>query len=170
VSPGTLTTPHRGNDRRGKAFPGLPPLGRRRKELNAMDYLVSWEIDVFDAATPIEAALQARKAQTRPDTIATVFTVLPKDGRTPVQVDLTELAEEGKIARIPCSPDPAFCTAAVLNRIKQSPLKPTALLSELQMDHYSYTEIQDALSGLLESRDVVLTTDLFLEVATKSAE
>jgi hypothetical protein len=38
------------------------------------------------------------------------------------------------------------------------------------MDHYSYTEIQDALSGLLESRDVVLTTDLFLEVATKSAE
>ena len=100
MSPGTLTTPHRGNDRRGKAFPGLPPLGRRRKELNAMDYLVSWEIDVFDAATPIEAALQARKAQTRPDTIATVFTVLPKDGSTPVQVDLTELAEEGKIARI----------------------------------------------------------------------
>ena len=58
----------------------------------------------------------------------------------------------------------------MLNRIKQSPLKPTALLSELQMSHYSYTEIQDALSGLPESRDVVLTTDLFLKVATKSAE
>jgi hypothetical protein len=63
-----------------------------------MDYLVSWEFDVFDAATPIEAALQARKAQIRPDTIATVFTVWPKDGSTPVQVDLTELAEEGQIA------------------------------------------------------------------------
>ena len=63
-----------------------------------MDYLVSWEFDVFDAATPIEAALQARKAQTRPDTIATVFTVWPKDGSTTVQVDFTELAEEGKIA------------------------------------------------------------------------
>lgn len=63
-----------------------------------MDYLVSWKIDVFDAATPIEAAVQARKAQTCPDTIATVFTVWPKDGSTPVQVDFTELAEEGKIA------------------------------------------------------------------------
>jgi len=42
--------------------------------------------------------LQARKAQIRPDTIATVFTVWPKDGSTPVQVDFTELAEEGKIA------------------------------------------------------------------------
>ena len=63
-----------------------------------MDYLVSWEFDVFDAATPIKAALQARKAPIRPDTIATVFTVWPKDGSTPVQVDFTELAEEGKIA------------------------------------------------------------------------
>ncbi len=53
---------------------------------------------------------------------------------------------------------------AVLNRIKQSPLKPTALLANLGSD-YSYTEIQDALSDLLEKGDVVLTPDLTLKPA-----
>jgi hypothetical protein len=55
---------------------------------------------------------------------------------------------------------------AVLNRIQQSPLKlkPTGLLAALRAD-YSYTEIQDALSDLLEKGDVELTPDLFLKPA-----
>jgi len=53
---------------------------------------------------------------------------------------------------------------AVLDRIKQSPLKPTGLLADLR-HQYSYTEIQDALSDLLEKGDVVLTPELFLKLA-----
>jgi transposase InsO family protein len=53
---------------------------------------------------------------------------------------------------------------AVLRRIRRSPLKPTGLLSDLGSD-YSYTEIQDALSDLLESGDVILTSDLILKPA-----
>jgi hypothetical protein len=51
---------------------------------------------------------------------------------------------------------------AVLNRIQQSPaLKPTGLLAALGSE-YSYTEIQDALSDLLERGEVDLMPDLTL--------
>jgi len=50
---------------------------------------------------------------------------------------------------------------AVLNRIRQSPLKPTGLLADLGRE-YSYTAIQDALSDLLEGGEVVLTPELLL--------
>ena len=85
-----------------------------------MDYLVSWEIDVFDAATPIEAALQARKAQTRPDTIATVLRCCRKMGALPSRWTLPnwrrrENRHDSVFSRS------GILQAAVLNRIKQSP-------------------------------------------------
>jgi hypothetical protein len=54
--------------------------------------------------------------------------------------------------------------AAVLGRIQQSPLKPTSLLADLG-SQYSYTEIQDALSDLLEDGEVILTPALILKLA-----
>lgn len=53
---------------------------------------------------------------------------------------------------------------AVLHRVQQSPLRPTQLLVDLGPD-YSYTQIQDAVSDLLESGDVVLTPSLVLQSA-----
>jgi hypothetical protein len=53
---------------------------------------------------------------------------------------------------------------AVLRRIQRAPLKPTGLLTEFGTE-YSYTEIQDALSDLLEGGDVILTAGLILEPA-----
>ena len=49
---------------------------------------VHWEIDI-DAETPIDAARQALAIQRRPDSIATVFTVVEPDGHG-TTVDLTE--------------------------------------------------------------------------------
>jgi len=57
---------------------------------------------------------------------------------------------------------PASLREAVLRRIQHSSLKPTGLLTDLGKD-YSYTQIQDALSDLLESGDVILTSELDLE-------
>lgn len=54
------------------------------------NYRVSWEIDVL-ASSPEEAAREARAAQTRPGTMATVFTVQGEGFTDPVAVDLTEL-------------------------------------------------------------------------------
>jgi hypothetical protein len=50
---------------------------------------------------------------------------------------------------------------AVLCRIEHSPLKPMGLLKELGTN-YTYTEIQDALSYLIEMGDVTLTPELVL--------
>jgi len=44
-----------------------------------MDYLVRWEIDVDDAASPEDAARQALGHQRAPGSIADVFEVRPKD-------------------------------------------------------------------------------------------
>ena len=52
---------------------------------------------------------------------------------------------------------------AVLLRVRKAPLKPTKLLADLTCD-YSYSEIQDALSVLLEEGELILTPDLLLEV------
>jgi hypothetical protein len=40
-----------------------------------MNYRVLWEIDIFDADSPREAAEKALEIQRKPDSIATVFTV-----------------------------------------------------------------------------------------------
>jgi hypothetical protein len=53
---------------------------------------------------------------------------------------------------------------AVLRLIQQSPLKPTRLLTDLGSE-YSYTQIQDAVSDLLEDGEVVLTSKLLLQPA-----
>jgi hypothetical protein len=57
-----------------------------------MDYFVSWEIEV-KAENPVEAAKQARAAQTRPGTRSTVFQVYSEDAEDAVRVDLTAIAE-----------------------------------------------------------------------------
>lgn len=54
------------------------------------DYLVTWEIDAFDADTPMDAALQARAAQIRPGTIATVFTATNKATGASFRIDLED--------------------------------------------------------------------------------
>jgi hypothetical protein len=57
-----------------------------------MDYFVSWEIELT-AGSPVEAAKQARAAQTRRGTMATVFDVHGGDAGDAVRVDLTAVAE-----------------------------------------------------------------------------
>jgi len=57
----------------------------------------------------------------------------------------------------------AVSRESVLSRIQESPLRPTGLLTYFGAD--SYTEIQDALSDLLESGEVILTPDLLLKPA-----
>lgn len=54
-------------------------------------YRVTWTIDI-DALNPQDAARKAREAQTRPDTIATVFEVTDENGDSET-VDLSELDE-----------------------------------------------------------------------------
>ena len=54
---------------------------------------VRWEIDI-DAETPIDAARQALAIQRRPDSTATVFTVLEANGRR-ATVDLDEEDTKG---------------------------------------------------------------------------
>jgi hypothetical protein len=58
-----------------------------------VDYLVSWEIEV-KADNPIEAAKQARAAQTQSGTRSTVFQVFNEGAEDAVRVDLTAIAEE----------------------------------------------------------------------------
>lgn len=54
-------------------------------------YFVTWEIDIFDAASPREAAEQAFAAMQRPGTLATAFKVIEHDsGGEAVTVDLLE--------------------------------------------------------------------------------
>jgi hypothetical protein len=57
-----------------------------------MDYFVSWEIELA-ARSPIEAARQARSAQIKHGTMATVFDVYSADAENVVRVDLTAVAE-----------------------------------------------------------------------------
>lgn len=56
------------------------------------DYRVSWEIDIV-AASPEDAARQAREIQLRPSSIANVFDV--SDGEDITRVDLEEVGCEG---------------------------------------------------------------------------
>ncbi len=57
-----------------------------------MGYRVEWSIDIFDAASPEEAARKAHYLQTKPGSDATVFDVYLHDGDgVPTKVDLEEL-------------------------------------------------------------------------------
>ncbi len=62
-----------------------------------MKYLVRWEID-SDAATPLEAAREARAAQLEPGSIATIFDVFPVHPAgclgDSTRIDLEELTTE----------------------------------------------------------------------------
>jgi hypothetical protein len=60
-----------------------------------MDYVVSWEIEV-KAENPVEAAKQARAAQTLLGTRSTVFRLYSEDAEDAVRVDLTAIAEENQ--------------------------------------------------------------------------
>ena len=62
------------------------------------DYHVTWEIDIT-ASSPQSAARQARAHVKRRGSIATVYTV-HREGKEPVKVDLTELAEERATKRL----------------------------------------------------------------------
>lgn len=54
-------------------------------------YLVTWEIDIFDADSPREAAQQAFDAVRRPGTLATVFKVVEHDtGGEAISIDLLD--------------------------------------------------------------------------------
>lgn len=55
------------------------------------------------------------------------------------------------------------CRSDVLNRIQEFPLKPTELLAADLGAKYSYAQIQNAVTDLLEKGDVVLTPDLLLK-------
>jgi hypothetical protein len=55
------------------------PAGGQSVPGSAEEYRVRWEIDL-SAGGPVEAARQARNAQLRPDSLATVFEVVRRDG------------------------------------------------------------------------------------------
>jgi len=58
----------------------------------AKGYTVTWEIDVFDAASPRDAAQKAFDIMRKPDTTATVFHVIEHDDASGdyTSVDLLE--------------------------------------------------------------------------------
>lgn len=57
---------------------------------------------------------------------------------------------------------------AVLARVKQSTLRPTELLTALPQ--YGYSDIQAALTDLLEAGTVLLAADLHLALPVNSPE
>ena len=74
-----------------------------------MKYLVRWEID-SDAATPLEAAREARAVQLRPDTTATVFDVYEDGQNEGERIDLQEHGEEIFTCR-GCGREESVCSA-----------------------------------------------------------
>lgn len=70
------------------------------------EYVVHWSIDVA-AANAREAAQQARAAQLRKDTLATVFDVFRPDGTHLARIDLNDKAEswslDGSAAQPPAT-------------------------------------------------------------------
>lgn len=55
-------------------------------------YFVTWEIEVFDVATPEDAAREAWEHMRRPGSTANCFTVIDEHGDA-VHVDLQEVEE-----------------------------------------------------------------------------
>lgn len=58
------------------------------------NFLVRWEIDSDDVSDAYAAVVEARAAQVRPDTLATVFTVMDKDTKQCHKIDLTNNSTE----------------------------------------------------------------------------
>jgi hypothetical protein len=58
--------------------------------IESIHYKVVWEVDIFDAMTPEEAALSAFDLIRHHDTTATVFTVIAPDQST-TTVDILDL-------------------------------------------------------------------------------
>lgn len=54
----------------------------------ATEYRVEWEVDTFNASTPLEAAQEAWRTMRRVDSQANTFTVRGRDG-TITEVDLS---------------------------------------------------------------------------------
>jgi hypothetical protein len=54
------------------------------------DYLVEWDIDIFDHPTPQDAAEKALRIQRNPNSIATIFRVTNTTTSEQTIVDLTE--------------------------------------------------------------------------------
>lgn len=52
---------------------------------------------------------------------------------------------------------------AVLNRVRRSSCKPTEVMNDL-VDQFSYREIQDAVVGMLDSGELILTPNRYLEM------
>lgn len=60
-----------------------------------MNYRVEWAIDIFDVATPEDAAREASGHQRTADTTATVFDVYEENGEgSRIRVDLLKLSEK----------------------------------------------------------------------------
>lgn len=55
-----------------------------------MDYLVKWEMDIEEVASPLEAAKEAKAEQLRKITTANVFHVKDKKTGKWVEVDLRD--------------------------------------------------------------------------------
>jgi hypothetical protein len=64
------------------------------------DYLVEWDIDIFDVPTPQDAAEKALRIQRNPDSIATVFRVTDTTTSVQTVVDLSEPETSRRV--LPC--------------------------------------------------------------------
>ena len=65
-----------------------------------MTYRVSWDIDIDDAASPLDATRKAHPIVSRPDTSANAYNVEAPDGVVTV-VDLEEAARPSAVNRQP---------------------------------------------------------------------
>ena len=54
------------------------------------DYLVEWDIDIFDVPTPQDAAEKALRIQRNPNSIATVFRVTNTETGVQAVIDLID--------------------------------------------------------------------------------
>jgi hypothetical protein len=57
------------------------------------DYLVEWDIDIFDVSTPHDAAEKALRIQRNPNSIATVFRVTNTETSEQTIIDLGKQPE-----------------------------------------------------------------------------
>jgi hypothetical protein len=55
------------------------------------DYLVEWDIDIFDVPTPQDAAEKALRIQRNPTSIATVFRVTNTETGVQTVIELKQL-------------------------------------------------------------------------------
>lgn len=74
-----------------RATVGYPqPIDLHHVVRESRGFYVTWEIETVKSTTPLEAAREARDAQTRPGTLAVVFTVTDPHTGGCWQVDLAD--------------------------------------------------------------------------------